>query len=309
MALPEGSTHADDGSGIMIVSMTGYGRKSIETDVFSVTAEVRSVNHRFLEPTVYIPRPFMIYEDKVKRLLGQYIRRGKVDVYISIEGAGLYNRELNVDWHLLEQYIETMDEVKRRFSLSGELTTTALLEAPDAFSVTEKNQETGNVEEPLLQAVEEALRQLVEMRENEGDHLYDDLKRRLDHIESSVNRLVEYAPKVREQYCTRLRKRIEDFLDGTTELDEARMMNEIAVFSDKSDIAEELTRLKSHIEQFRKYLEDDDAVGKKLNFLQQEMNREMNTIGAKGNDFDISVQVVEMKSELEKMKEQIQNIE
>jgi uncharacterized protein (TIGR00255 family) len=308
VALPEVSTHQDDGSGIMIVSMTGYGRKSIETDAFSVMAEIRSVNHRFLEISVYLPRSFMVYEDKVKRLLAQYIRRGKVDVYISVEGAGLYNRKLQVDWHLLEQYVETMNEAKSRFSLSEELTT-ALFEAPDVFTVTENEGEVEHVEESLLQAVEGALEQLMEMRENEGRHLYGDFKQRLDHIELAVNRLFEDAPKVTEQYRTRLQKRIEAFLEGTIDIDEARMMNEVAVFSDKSDIAEELTRLKSHIGQFRKYLENEEEIGKKLNFLQQEMNREMNTIGAKGNDFDISVQVVEMKSELEKIKEQIQNIE
>ncbi|HEU5138482.1 MAG TPA: YicC/YloC family endoribonuclease [Bacillales bacterium] len=275
----------------------------------SVAVELRSVNHRFMETSVYIPRPFMIYEDKVKRLLGQYINRGKVDVYISIEGEGLYNRELDVDWNLLRQYIETMEEAINRFSVSKGVGAGDLLDVPDAFVVTEKVGEVQEAEGLLLQTVGGALEQLIEMRKDEGRHLYEDLQQRLDKIEFSVNKLVEHAPKVAEAYRFRLLERMEAFLEDRVPIDEARMMNEVAVFSDKANIDEELTRLKSHVRQFRKYLSDGGPVGKKLNFLQQEMNRETNTIGAKGNDFDISVQVVEMKSELEKIKEQIQNIE
>ncbi|HEX7066463.1 MAG TPA: YicC/YloC family endoribonuclease [Bacillales bacterium] len=293
----------------MIMSMTGYGRESVETESFSVAVELRSVNHRFMETSVYIPRPFMIYEDKVKRLLGQYIYRGKVDVYISFGGDGLYNRELDVDWNLLEQYIETMEEAMNRFSVAKGVSAGELMGVRDAFVVTEKSGEIREVEGLLLQTVNGALDQLIEMRKEEGRHLLDDLQKRLDKIEFSVKKLTEHAPKVAEAYRQRLLERMETILEGKAVIDEERMMNEVAVFSDKANIDEELTRLKSHLDQFRKYLSDGGPVGKKLNFLQQEMNREMNTIGAKGNDFDISVQVVEMKSELEKIKEQIQNIE
>ncbi|HEU5138583.1 MAG TPA: YicC/YloC family endoribonuclease [Bacillales bacterium] len=293
----------------MIMSMTGYGRQSTETESFSITVELRSVNHRFAEISVYVPRPFMIYEDKVKRLLGQYISRGKVDVYISIEGEGLYNRELDVDWNLLKQYIETMEEAAERFSVSKGITAGELLKVSEAFAVVEKGSETGKVEEVLLQTANGALEQLLDMRRNEGRHLLKDFQQRLDQIEISLGKLREYAPKVAEAYRLRLLERIKGFLEGKVEIDETRLMNEVAVFSDKVNIDEELTRLQSHVRQFRKYLEDGGAIGKKLNFLQQEMNRETNTIGAKANDLDISLQVVEMKSELEKIKEQIQNIE
>ncbi|HET7579622.1 MAG TPA: YicC/YloC family endoribonuclease [Bacillales bacterium] len=292
----------------MVMSMTGYGRESKEMGSFSVAVEVKSVNHRFSEISVYLPRPFMVYEEKVKRLSGKYIQRGKVDVYISVAGEGLYDRSLNVDWDLLSQYIETLKEARNRFSLSGEVTVEDLLKVPDAFAVTNKDG-AEQLEEVLLDAAGGALEQLLEMRKAEGLHLRDDLQERLDKIESSVNVLTEHSPKVTAYYQERLSERVKTFLDGKTDIDEARILNEVAVFSDKADISEELTRLRSHVLQFRKYLKEEGPIGKKLNFLQQEMNREANTIGAKGNDFDISVHVVELKSELEKIKEQIQNIE
>lgn len=292
----------------MVMSMTGYGRESKEMGSFSVTVEVKSVNHRFSEISVYLPRPFMVYEEKVKRLYGKYIQRGKVDVYISVAGEGLYDRSLSVDWDLLSQYIERLKEARNRFSLSGEVTVDDLLKVPDAFAVTNKDG-AEQLEEVLLDAAGNALKQLLEMRKAEGLHLREDLQERLDKIESSVNALTEHAPKVRARYQERLSERVKTFLDGKTDIDEARILNEVAVFSDKADISEELTRLRSHVLQFRKYLNEEGPIGKKLNFLQQEMNREANTIGAKGNDVDISVHVVELKSELEKIKEQIQNIE
>ncbi|HET7522015.1 MAG TPA: YicC/YloC family endoribonuclease [Bacillales bacterium] len=293
----------------MIISMTGYGRETKETDSISVTVELRSVNHRFSEISVYIPRPFLAYENKVKSLLARHIRRGKVDAYITVEGSGLYGRELVVDWDLLKQYIDILHEAGSRFSLPGQLSIGELLQVPDAFSALEKEGGTEQVENLLLETVNGALAQLMEMRKAEGRHLYDDLQERLERLESVVNTVAENAPKVAEDFRLRLRERVESFLRDQTGIDEARLMNEVAVFSDKANIDEELTRLKSHLGQFRKYLSEEQTVGKKLNFLLQEMNREMNTIGAKGNDFDISVHVVEMKSELEKIKEQIQNIE
>lgn len=293
----------------MILSMTGYGRHSKQTGEISVTVELKSVNHRYSEISVYLPRPFIVYEEKVKRLLAKSIQRGKVDVYISVEGAGLYNKGLEVDWHLLGDYVTALREAKHRFSLSGDISQADLLQASGVFSVIEKNDGASDLEEILVNTVSGALNQLIEMRKDEGLHLSHDLQHRLGQIESSVKKLKEHAPKVAEAYRIRLQGRIEEFLEGKAGLDEARMLNEVAVFSEKADITEELTRLESHIGQFRKYLEDGSPVGKKLNFLQQEMNRETNTIGAKSNDFSISVEVVELKSELEKIKEQIQNIE
>lgn len=293
----------------MVQSMTGYGRKTHETDSFSVTAELKSVNHRFSEITVYLPHPFHIYEDQVRRLLAQYITRGKVDARISIEGDHLYDRELTVDWDLLQQYVDFLQEAGNRFSLPRQLTTGELLQVTEAFASSEKECKSKQLEEVLLQVVKGALDQLLEMRKTEGNHLNDDLHVRLNHIESALDTIKTHAPKVTERYRERLREHVRAFMEDHVAIDEARLLNEVAVFSDKANIDEELTRLMSHIGQFRKYLSEEGAIGRKLDFLLQEMNREINTIGAKGNDFDISVQVVEVKSELEKLKEQVQNIE
>jgi uncharacterized protein (TIGR00255 family) len=183
------------------------------------------------------------------------------------------------------------------------------LKIPDVFTVTESNERESGIADKLLETARGALDQLLEMRKTEGRHLHEDLEQRLALIERTIVGLSEYAPKVSESYRKRLLQRMESFLDGSADVDQGKLLNEVAVFSEKANIDEELTRLNSHVRQFRKYLSDEEAVGKKLNFLQQEMNREMNTIGSKANDFEISVQVVEMKSELEKVKEQIQNIE
>lgn len=303
------SSQADDGSGIMISSMTGYGRETVKDESFTVTAEIRSVNHRFMETSVFLPPSYMNVEEKLKRLVTQYIRRGKVDVYLSIEGESGYDKDLRVDWPLVAQYTDVLRQIRDRFSLGDDLKAGDLLQFGDVFTITEKPNPAEDVEEALMRAADGALQQLTQMRENEGARLLTDLQERLGKVESAVNKLIEQAPKVAQGYHSRLQERTTAFLQGRSELDEARLMNEVAVFADKANVEEELTRLKSHLQQFRNYLSAKEAVGKKLNFLQQEMNREMNTIGAKANDFDMSIEVVEAKSELESIKEQIQNIE
>lgn len=293
----------------MVHSMTGYGQETIDITSVSATVEIRTVNHRFLETSVYLPRPFMIYEEKVKQLAAQYIRRGKMDIYVTIAEDNVYERGLHVDWHLLQQYIEALSQARDDFSLSDDLRTTDLLQIPELFRVTDHGSVPSHVETALLDGIAGALRQVLAMRENEGEHLKADLVERLDILESSVHKLMDDAPKVVENYQSRLQEKVTSFLDGEAQLDEERLMNEVAVFSEKANIDEELTRFKSHLRQFRNYLVAEEAIGKKLNFLQQEMNREMNTIGAKANDADMSVEVVEAKNELESIKEQIQNIE
>lgn len=293
----------------MIHSMTGYGRKSEQTEAFSVTVEMKSVNHRFSEISIFLPRPFFMLEEKIKRLAAKSIDRGKVDIYVIVEGSGLSEQTLAVDWDLLSQYILAIRQAKKHHSLPGEVSAGELLQIEDVFSVQDSHLETDKVENVLLKAVRDALDQLIEMRKEEGRHLEEDLVDRLDYLESSLVVLRDRIPMVVEHYRERLRERMEDYLSSHAELDEERLLNEVAVYSDKADVHEEITRLESHISQFRKYLRDGGVIGKKLNFLQQEMNREANTIGAKGNDFKIRMEVVEMKSELEKIKEQIQNIE
>ncbi|WP_066175085.1 YicC/YloC family endoribonuclease [Bacillus marinisedimentorum] len=293
----------------MIKSMTGYGRTKKESDQFAVTAEIKSVNHRFNEISVRMPRQMMMFEDKIKRVIGRVTARGKIDVFISLEGEGAVSRDLEVDWTLLDAYYEQIKSIAGRYQLNEEIRLSHLMNLKDAFQVVEREGNSAELEGVLLQAVEEAALKLVDMRLEEGRQLYKDISALLEKISTIVQDLSDYKDTVADKYRTRLIGKIEDFLNGTGEIDETRVIQEVAIFAEKADINEELTRLCSHIEQFSTALHSDDSVGRKLDFLVQEMNREMNTIGSKANDAGISRQVVEMKSALEKIKEQVQNIE
>lgn len=293
----------------MIVSMTGYGRESVTSATHTVTVEIKTVNHRFSEIAVHLPRTFLMFEDQVRQMIKQYVQRGKTDIYISIDGEGLFSSKLEVDWDLLGQYVQAKDEAARRFDLSSKGTASDLLHVPDAFRIVEQDADWKGVKETLIEAVGGAAEKLLDMRKLEGAYLHDDLLLRLKVIQSSVEKLIERAPHVISEYRLRLHKKVEDYIEGQLNVEDERLLTEVAAFADKADIDEELTRLRSHIKQFASILSDGGVVGRKLNFLLQEMNREVNTIGAKGNDFNISFEVVEIKSELEKMKEQIQNVE
>lgn len=287
--------------------MTGFGRSIRSNEHIKVTVEVKTVNHRFAEYHFRIPRSLANFEDKLKKKLNEYIKRGRIEVFITIEGEGLYNRKLSVDWNLLEDYLQYIKQIQERFQINEDVPLKDILNRDELFIIEE--QESGNegIEELVLDAILEAVQYCVSMREAEGKALLKDVLSHIEKIQSRVQALKQFAPTVVEQYSNRLKKRIQEYVD--IQVDEARIMTEIAIFADKVDINEELTRLDSHIVQFTTFLKDPEPVGRKLDFLVQEMNRETNTIGSKANDAKITSEVVELKSLLEKIKEQIQNIE
>jgi uncharacterized protein (TIGR00255 family) len=287
--------------------MTGFGRSIRSHEHIKVTVEVKTVNHRFAEYHFRIPRSISNFEDKLKKKLNEYIKRGRIEVFITVEGEGLTNRKLSVDWNLLQDYLQYIKEIQDRFQIQEEVPLKDILKRDEIFSIEE--QESGNecIEELVLDALLEAAQFCVNMREAEGKALQQDILSHIEKIQSTVEALRQYAPTVTLQYANRLKKRIQEYVD--LQLDEARIMTEIAIFADKADINEELTRLDSHIVQFNRFLNDQEPVGRKLDFLIQEMNRETNTIGSKANDAKIAAEVVELKSLIEKIKEQIQNIE
>ncbi|WP_408010931.1 YicC/YloC family endoribonuclease [Pseudalkalibacillus sp. A8] len=293
----------------MIKSMTGFGRACIEHEQYTITTEIKSVNHRFTEVHVRMPRQLTIIEDKIKRCVTKYIKRGKVDVWISVDGETGVERELTVDWALLHQYVSAHEALNERYKVEEPIRYHSLLAFSDIVSIHEKENVTDEFAGKVLNAVEEAASQLSEMRAEEGKHLDKDLNQRLDVIETIIKEIESFAPEVQEAYKDRLYKRIKSLHDGTVELDEDRILTEVAIFADKCSIDEELIRLKSHLIQFRDILNESESVGRKLDFLVQEMNRESNTIGSKGNDYSISKNVVQLKSEIEKIKEQVQNVE
>jgi uncharacterized protein (TIGR00255 family) len=291
----------------MVVSMTGFGRSKAESERFSVTVEVKTVNHRFCEFHIRMPRQLLKTEEKIKKKLGEHIKRGRVEVFVTLEGEGVVSRSVHIDWQALDEFVHHISEIKNRYGITGEVELRDLLNREEIIHFEEK--ETGNeeLERLVLAAIEEAGSQLVQMRKLEGAALESDVSNHIGLLKENIGSVKTYAPDVVEQYRDRLNKKMTEFLAGQAVED--RILTEVAFFTDKADISEEVTRLESHVSQFSEIMKAKEPLGRKLDFLLQEMNREVNTIGSKANDSRIAKEVVEMKSLLEKIKEQVQNIE
>lgn len=293
----------------MILSMTGYGRSLKEKDDFYVTVEMRAVNHRFSEISVRMPKQFFFLEEKLKKIISRVVKRGKVDVFIHIKGESLASRHLLVDWKLLQQYHNAYEKMTQLYESATSFPVDQLLLHDDVVEVQEADDVSEEVVNLIVQATEEATEKLKEMREKEGQTLSEDLLYRIEKLFQWNSELIDVAPTIQEMYRERLTKRVKDFVNGNLDIDEARILTEVAIYADKSDIQEEITRIDSHLKQFQKIVHQGGVVGRKLDFIVQELHREINTIGSKSNDISISKIVVDMKSELEKIREQVQNIE
>ena len=292
-------------------SMTGYGGAVRSYGGYVVQFEIKSVNHRYAEVVLRMPREWTCYEDGLRRLVQRHIKRGRIDVYISKERdeSGALPYVLNRP--VVEAYLKAAGELAQHYGVDAKLSARDLLSLPDALSAPAEMTSTGTAEpdweQVLTEGLEEALIGLLGMREREGKHLADDLGQRLQRLEAIHGELVRLAPEVVTEYRNRLKGRLAELLDGN--YDEQRFAMEVAVFADRSNIDEELIRLKSHFEQCRSLLQAYEPVGRKLDFLIQEMNRETNTIGSKANHLALVNLVVEMKAELEKIREQAANLE
>ncbi len=287
--------------------MTGFGRGKAESDFFSINVEVKTVNHRFCEMNIRMPRQLLKIEDRMKKKLSQHIRRGRVEVYVSLEGEGVVTRKIQVDWKLLDEYYQFIKQVREKYDVEATVTLQDLLSRSELLHIEESEIGNDELENLVLAATEEAAVFLKQMRMAEGEELKKDLLAILAQLEINVLELQKFAPLVVQSFKERLTKRMEEFVNG--QLDETRILTEVAVFADKADINEEVTRLKSHLQQFLQTLDSMEPIGRKLDFIVQEMNREANTIGSKANDSNIAKKVVDIKSLLEKLKEQVQNIE
>ncbi|MGD8190097.1 YicC/YloC family endoribonuclease [Brevibacillus ginsengisoli] len=293
----------------MIRSMTGYGRKEAEYGSVRLIVEMRAVNHRYGEWIVRLPKSWGIMEDPIKKEIAKRVRRGRVEINISIEQNPLHTQEAQLNWQLAEHYMSLSAQLHERFSIPESMTTRDLLLLPGMIHADQAPAiPVEELADWIIQVVEDAADELLAMKETEGRSLALDLQSRLQQILEWTEKIKNLAPQVVEEYRNRLSQRLSAFLKDTS-LDEARFAAEVLLFADRSDITEEITRLGSHIHQFAGQLENEDAVGRKLDFLLQEMNREVNTIGSKANYLPIQTLAVEMKTELEKMREQVQNIE
>lgn len=291
----------------MVVSMTGFGRSKAESERFSVTVEVKTVNHRFCEFHIRMPRQLLKTEEKIKKKLGEHIKRGRVEVFVTLEGEGIVSRSVHIDWQALDELVHHISEIKTRYRITGEIELSDLVNRDEIIHIEEKETENEELELLVLSAIQEAGTQLIQMRLLEGAALERDVSQNIQQLKGNLSNVKQFAPDVVEHYRDRLKKKMADFLDGQAEED--RMLTEVAFFADKADISEEIIRLESHVGQFTEIMKTNEPLGRKLDFLLQEMNREVNTIGSKANDSRIAREVVEMKSLLEKVKEQVQNIE
>lgn len=292
----------------MIKSMTGYGNATGNSGDISLTVELRSVNNRFLDCSVRMPRMYIFAEDKVKAAVQKYISRGKVDVFIGVDSSKADDVAVSLNEPLAEAYIAAYEQMSEKYGLKNDLTAVALGRLQDIFTVEKKEIDTDAFTADLEAVTAAALENFNAMRRTEGEKLRNDILAKLDNIESLAAKVEERSPQTVAEYRARLEQKMAEVL-ATADIDKARIVTEAAIFADKVAVDEELVRLKSHIAQMRDMLGKDGAVGRKLDFLTQELNREANTTGSKCNDVEITRIVVEIKSEIEKIREQIQNIE
>ena len=292
----------------MVKSMTGYGRARQERNGRNITVEVRSVNNRYLDCTVKMPRAYIFAEDAMKALVQKYISRGKVDVFVTVDAVTADQTVVQVNEPLARSYYQALSRLREMFSLEDELSASTLARFPDVLVVTKAEEDLEMISADICAVLEEALTAHRQMRSVEGEKLFSDIAGRADTIESVVAKVEERSPQTVSEYRARLEAKMREVLQSTT-IDESRILTEAAIFADKIAVDEETVRLRSHLSQLRTMLSGDETVGRKLDFLIQEVNRECNTIGSKCNDLTIARDVVNMKAEVEKIREQVQNIE
>ena len=292
----------------MIYSMTGYGRYEVEANERKILVEVSSVNHRYLDLNIRTPRILMQYEEVIRRIVKEKLTRGKVEIAISMQSVAQEDVEVVVNESLGAAYLEGLRMLGRKFDLEDDLKLSALMNINDLVSIQKKTVNNEAIEAQIESALQGALEAFIKMRQKEGEALKQDILQKCKVLSEMVIAIESRSPKVVIQYKERLKARLAQLLDGVS-VDENRITTEIALFADKCAIDEEITRLKSHIKQLEEILEEGQVVGRKLDFLMQEMNREANTIGSKANDYEITKIVVALKTEIEKIREQVQNIE
>lgn len=294
----------------MIRSMTGYGRSQAVVDTMNITVELKSVNHRYFEFNSRVPRNYGFLDEKLKSYIGSRVSRGKVECYVSVENLEDDEIEILVNHSLAKSYLGALKELAERneLNLRDDLAMSSLARYNDIFTVHKQEADEEKIWNAVKSVAETAVDKFIGMREAEGNKLKNDVLSRADLILHKVSLIEERSPETVKEYNDKLLARINEFLSDV-QVDEQRLLTECAIFADKVAVAEETVRLRSHIDQLRQFLDSDEAVGRKTDFLVQEMNREANTIGSKAQDVTIARCVIDIKAEIEKIREQIQNIE
>ena len=289
-------------------SMTGYGRAVKTFDDREVTVELKAVNHRFFEFTARAPRQYAFVEERLKKLFSAEINRGKVEAFVSVTSVGAPDETVEANLEVIESYVTALRNIQYKVGAVDDLALSHLLKIPEAFTVKKVEEDEEQLWGEIAETANEALAAFVSMRQTEGEKLRADILLKLDEIEADVNKVEKRSPEVTAAYRDRLYSKLRELLEDKN-IDEQRILTEAAIFADKTAVDEETVRLKSHISQYREILAKSGPIGKQLDFLIQEFNREVNTIGSKCNDLEITKIVLEMKNAVEKIREQIQNIE
>ncbi len=295
----------------MIRSMTGYGRSQAVVDTMNITVELKSVNHRYFEFNSRVPRNYGFLDEKLKSYIGSRVSRGKVECYVSVENLEDDEIEILVNHSLAQSYLSALKELADRneLTLRDDLAISSLARYNDVFTVHKQEADEEKIWNAVKCVAEKAVDKFIEMRETEGSKLKNDVLSRADLIIEKVSVIEERSPETVKEYSQKLLTRMREALGDNIHIDEQRILTEAAIYADKVAVAEETVRLSSHMSQLKLFLVSDEAIGRKMDFLVQEMNREANTIGSKAQDVEIARAVLDIKAEIEKIREQIQNIE
>lgn len=291
----------------MIKSMTGYGKANLSKNEREYQVEIKSVNHRYLDISVKVPRVLSYLEEEVKKEIASKVKRGKIDVFITFQNNSTEGKEIKINTEVAKIYIDELKKLAKQENILANIEVTEISKFPDVLTI-QNNQEDEAIKNELLETVSQATEKLIQMRATEGRKIAEDLLERIKTIQEKVKEISSLSTGLIEEYVVKLEGRIKEILKHQ-QVDEVRLAQEVVIYADKCSIEEEVTRLKSHISQFEKLLNSEEAIGKKLDFIIQEMNRETNTIGSKANNLEITNGVIDIKTELENIREQIQNIE
>ncbi len=292
----------------MIKSMTGFGRCELSNEKLKITVELKSVNYRYLDVNIRMPKKLNFFESAIRTLLKEYMQRGKVDMFISYEDYSEQTLAVKYNATIAKEYLTYLQQMADEFNLENDIRVSSLSRYPEVLTMEEQSADEDELWSDLSQAIREACTQFVATRTTEGEHLKQDLVEKLHHMRDNVDKVEQRAPQIIAEYRSKLMEKVNELL-GDTQIDEARLSTEIVLFADKICTDEETVRLKSHITSMLNALERSEGIGRKLDFIAQEMNREANTILSKSNDLETSDIAIELKTEIEKVREQIQNIE
>lgn len=292
----------------MIKSMTGFGRCEVLKDSRKFAVELKSVNHRYLDVNIRMPKKLNFFETSIRTLLKSYADRGKVDIFITYEDLSQSQVSVKYNAALAAEYLKYLNQMAEEFSLDNDVRVSTLSRYPEVFTMEECSEDEDELWNGLKEALEGAFSQFVEMRTKEGERLKEDILLKLDLLSEQIRFIEERSPQIIAEYRTKLEEKMRELLEDT-QIDDNRIAAEVILFADKICTDEEVVRLKSHIQHMKETLEESNGIGRKLDFIAQEMNREANTILSKANDLDISNRAISLKTEIEKIREQIQNIE